>query len=103
VTEAYNGGMMLLLDYDIESEKLLSLEVLKHQETYNYGGYATEEWFTQRFAEKSVARDLKVVKLAAREPQDIAVITGATITTAAIVDGVNRGFHVFRKHKEGNR
>jgi len=103
VTKAYNGSIVLLLDYDIAAEKLLSLEVLEHQETYNYGGYATEDWFTSRFSQKSVQEDLKVVKIAAREPCDIAVITGATITTDAIVDGVNRGLSVFREYKEGNR
>jgi electron transport complex protein RnfG len=82
-------------------DKLEGIKILEHNETYNYGGYAVEDWFLARFTDKGVEKDLKIVILAAKEPEDIVSLTGATITTVAIVEGVNKGIATYRNYKEG--
>ena len=54
-----------------------------------------------RFAQKNTSTDLRLTKIAARSEEEIVAVTGATITSQAVVDGVNAAFNVFRSYKEG--
>lgn len=98
----YNGLITLALTLDVIQDKLLAITILQHSETDTYGGYATQEWFLDRFADKDVYRDLKTVKMAAKAPEEIVAVTGATITSEGIVAGVNRGLRAYRKYKGEN-
>ncbi|NLZ39285.1 MAG: FMN-binding protein [Firmicutes bacterium] len=100
-TVGYNGLIRLQVKLDIQKQKLVDLKILSHQETDNYGGYAAEDWFMARFLEKSTATDLNLVKVMAQSKDEIVAVTGATITSQAIVDGVNAAFNAFRNYKEG--
>jgi Na+-translocating ferredoxin:NAD+ oxidoreductase RnfG subunit len=56
----------------------------------------------QRFSGKDASRDLSLVKVAAANAQEIVAVTGATITSQAVLDGVNQAFLTLRKFQEGN-
>ena len=91
--------MLVLIDY--EHESLTEVSILEHNETDNYGAYAAEDWFLARFQAKDANTDLRLVKIIAQQPEEIVAVTGATVTSQAIVDGVNAAFKVFRDFKEG--
>lgn len=96
----YNDHITVLAEFRLSEDKLKGIKILEHHETPNYGAYAAQEWFLKRFAGKSVAKDLKVVKLAAKEPEEIVCLTGATITTVSIVEGVNKGLAAYRSYRD---
>jgi Na+-translocating ferredoxin:NAD+ oxidoreductase RnfG subunit len=100
-TSGYKDNIKILAEFNLTEDSLSGIRIIEHHETYNYGGYAAEDWFLRRFEGKGVGKDLKIVKLAAKEPEDIVCLTGATITTAGIVDGVNKGLAAYRNYKEG--
>jgi len=100
-TEGYNGLITLLVLIDYEHESLTEVSILEHNETDNYGAYAAEDWFLARFQAKDANTDLRLVKIIAQQPEEIVAVTGATVTSQAIVDGVNAAFKVFRDFKEG--
>jgi len=102
-TKGYNEKITLLVVIDCKKEILSEVSILEHFETDNYGAYAAEDWFLARFQAKDVNKDLRVVKILAEQPEEIVAVTGATITSQAIVDGVNAAFKVFRDFKEGER
>ncbi|HHX73838.1 MAG TPA: hypothetical protein GX699_02900, partial [Firmicutes bacterium] len=63
-TQGYNGLIRLCATLDLQEQKIVAVNILEHQESANYGAYAAENWFRRRFAGKSVAKDLQVVKMA---------------------------------------
>lgn len=79
--------MMVIID--CEEDKIKSIEILEHNESHDYGDLVTEEWFLERFKEKSVCTPLNVVKMSSKKENQIVAITGATITSETVVKGVN--------------
>ena len=68
--------------------KITGLKVLNHGETPGLGANSTKPYFSNSFKNKSVASELT----AAKKPQgdnEVQALTSATVTTNAIVDGVN--------------
>jgi len=98
---AYNGPVTLALVIDGESGRSLGMRILRHEETEHYVRDMEREWFTGRFLDKSVSDYLQVVRVEARSERDIVSITGATITTEGIVNGVNAAFGMFREYVSG--
>ena len=54
-------------------------------------------WFTDRFAGKTAENYLKTVKLDSRSDDEVVIITGATVTTDGIVNGVNACMGVYQE------
>lgn len=85
-TDGYNENLIFLVA--IEKGQIVDFKVISHQETDDYGDYITEDWFEDRM-KVDCSQPLEVVKLAKEKPNQIVAITGATITTDAIVKGMN--------------
>ena len=94
----YNGPIEIALVIDGESGKSLGIRILKHMETDHYVRDMESGWFTERFSDKSAARYLQLVRLEAKNDNDIVCITGATVTTEGIVNGVNAAFGLFSEY-----
>ena len=85
-TMAYHDNMIFYVS--IERGVITDFKVISHEETEDYGGYIEEAWFEERM--KVPCYDsLELVKLSKEEDNEIVAITGATITTRGIVEGVN--------------
>ncbi len=98
---AYNGPVTLAVGIDREAGAILGMRIVEHMETEHYVRDMTSKWFTGRFRGKSTAACLELVRLAAARDNEIVAITGATVTTEAIVNGVNACVGVFRESALG--
>lgn len=83
----YNGPIEILAA--IEENKLIGIEILEHIETPDYSEGLTEAYFLDRFKNLGVSKYLKLAELDKENPEDIVQVTGATISSAAVVNGVN--------------
>ena len=81
----YGGAIEILVGVD-SNEKITGIEVLTHAETPGLGANLTNESFVTQFVGK--VGGINVQKSDA-SGNDIAAITGATITSQAVADGVN--------------
>lgn len=81
----YAGEIALFVGVDGEG-KVSGIQIISHSETPGLGANATADTFKDQFKGKSGT--LEVVKGEAKE-SEISAITGATITTKAVTDGVN--------------
>lgn len=77
-----------------------AINILNHSETPGLGAKSTEPEFYEQFNDKS-ALPLKVVKGAASNPDEIAAISGATITSGAVTNGVNAAVEYWNKNLKG--
>src|SRR5699024_8445982 len=95
----YGGEITMLVGISVEG-KVTGIEVVAHGETPGLGSHIGDADFKNQFQEKSVDEHLTVVKGGAAGEQDIEAISGATISSRAIVDGVNIAIDIFNKINE---
>lgn len=98
---AYNGPVSLSLVVDGAKGESVGIRIVEQQETPHYVRDMESDWFIGRFAGKSAKEYLKPARLAARDERDIVAITGATVTTEGIINGVNAAFGVYQEYVLG--
>lgn len=87
--KGYKGAMTISLGYSLEGETK-GMEVLVNNETAGLGALASEAGFKNQFADKVVEK-FEYTKSGAAADNQIDALSGATITTSAVVDAVNAG------------
>jgi len=102
--KGYGGDIRLLVGLDVDG-KITGVKVLEHSETPGLGsqinevGYKeTEPAFLIQFKNKQ-AIDLVLIK--GKTQDNIQAITGATISSRAVMDAVKEGIEKFLKMKRG--
>lgn len=85
----YGGTVEILVGFGIEAKEITGVKVLNQSETPGLGANCTNAWFSERYIGKTAEQDLTVVKVETSSPAEVQAITAATITSAAITDGVN--------------
>lgn len=86
--EAYGGDISLMVGLDTEGT-IISIDIVKHNETPGLGAKADEPEFKSEFSGET-AMDLTVVKTTpSDDPGDISAISGATITSRSVTGAVN--------------
>jgi len=84
--KGYEGIIKMVAAIDMDG-KVIKYQILAHRETPGLGDKALEDKFINQFKGKEV-KDLEVVKVP--DPTKIQALTGATITTRAVTNGVKR-------------
>lgn len=97
----YNGPITLAVAVDSQAKATSGLVIVAHNETRHYVRGLEEAWFTSRFAEKAAGSLLRVVKLESHAPEEVVAITGATVTTQAVVNGVNAVLALYAEYALG--
>lgn len=85
----YNGPIDVLVAIDSENDELLGIQILRHVESPDYAEHIEKEWFLERFRNIVVDKYLNLVVLEKEKPEDIIQVTGATISSQAVVNAVN--------------
>ena len=98
---AYNGPVKLAVVIDGNSGLSLGVRILEHEETDHYVRDMESGWFTERFAGKDSSEYLALARLEARGDHDVVCITGATVTTEGVINGVNAAFGLYREYALG--
>lgn len=99
-SEGYGGDIQLAMGVK-DDGTLNGLSVLSISETAGLGMKADTDEFKNQFAGKNVEK-FEYTKNGATEENQIDVISGATITTNAMTNGVNAGLCAFQYEKGGN-
>ena len=94
------GGIVNFIVGVTKDGGVKAINILNHSETPGLGARSTEPEFYGQFADKKVL-PLKVVKGEASNPDEIAAISGATITSNAVTSGVNAAVEYWSKHLKG--
>lgn len=94
----YRSAIDLFIVIDGEKNEMLGIRVLQHDETPLYGGDSlTKDWFLTRFNNKSAGMYLNRVALESSQPNDIIQITCATVSSQAVINGVNAAMGTYRE------
>ena len=93
-TKSYGGPLQFIAGIT------KAINILSHSDTPGLGARSTEPEFYGQFNDKTQL-PLKVVKNGASNPDEIAAISGATITSTAVTDGVNAAVDYWSKNLKG--
>mgnify|MGYP000297486222 CR=1 FL=1 len=92
-TNGYGGEIQFMVGISTEG-RITGFKVLSHTESPGLGANSEKSYFTDSFIGKSAGGSLT----SAKEPKadnEVQALTSATITTNAIVDGVNKVLDVY--------
>ena len=84
-TTGYGGDIAMMVGFDVEAT-VQGIEILSHSETAGLGAKITEDGFKSQFKGKNPI--LQVVKNATDSESEITAITGATISSRGIAEGI---------------
>ncbi len=99
-SEGYGGDIQFAMGVK-DDNTVNGISILSIAETAGLGMKADTDEFKAQFAEKNVEK-FEYTKNGATEDGQIDAISGATITTNAMVNGVNAGLCAFTYEKGGN-
>jgi len=85
----YQGEIVIMAGLDSKLEKILAIEILESVETPGLGGMIKEDDFKNQFKSLSILPEISMVKEETRFPNEIQAITGATVSSKAVVRILN--------------
>lgn len=101
VTPKGFGGLINIMVGISSDGKIGGIKILSHGETPGLGANATNISFYGQYKDKSTKSKLEVVKTGASKENQIQAITGATITSRAVTNGVNEAIDFFASNLKG--
>ena len=90
------GGAIDMMVGVLDDGIISSVKVVSHSETAGLGAKAQEPKFASQFAGKTGEKAISVIKSGTPKEHEIVAISGATITSTAVKDGVNAAMSVVR-------
>lgn len=90
--KGYKGEVGVMMGVDVEKKAITGISIVTHTETPGLGAKITESAFTDPFKDKSLEKDLA--------KDQINSLSGATISTNAVLAAVNSGRQTFEKYKD---
>lgn len=97
IPNGYAGVVEVMIGINAEGT-ITGVNVGNHNETPGLGAKATDEAFKSQYTGKSSETDVKVIKSGVPAEDEIAAISGATITSKAVTDGVNEAIRYFNEN-----
>ncbi|MDI6601124.1 MAG: RnfABCDGE type electron transport complex subunit G [Thermoanaerobacteraceae bacterium] len=77
--------------------KLTGINIVNHSETPGLGAKAQDPEWQGQFKGKTADMELKLVKRPVSSPEEVEALTGATITSTAVTNGVQTAIETFKK------
>ena len=100
-SEGYGGDIQFAMGVQ-DDGTLNGISILSISETAGLGMRATTDDFKNQFKDKNVEK-FTYTKTGATSDDEIDALSGATITTNAMTNGVNAGLAAFRYEKGGSQ
>ncbi|MGB2705774.1 MAG: FMN-binding protein [Candidatus Omnitrophota bacterium] len=95
----YQGVIKIMAGIKTDLETLVGIEILESQETPGLGQEITTDKFTSQFKDLKVAPAITYLKnIKPTKPNEIQAITGATISSRAVVTILNEKIKVIKEH-----
>ena len=100
ISEGFKDDIKILLTIDINNDSIKKVNIVEEDESEGYGSYISKDWFQKRFSGITIDKKLEIVKMSAKEKNQIVAVTGATESSEAVVNAVNLGLDNYNKIKK---
>lgn len=95
----YNGPVDVFTAFDNQGD-IKKVRVINHEETMDYAEHIESEWFLDRFTSVESNKFLNLVVLEKENPEDIIQVTGATISSKAVINAVNASLGAYNYYND---
>ncbi len=95
--QGYQGTIKIMAVADKNFEKLLGIEIIESQETPGLGAKINESFFKNQFKGVSIRTSIEYTKGEVTSDNQIKAITGATISSASVVNILNKRIAEIKK------
>jgi len=85
----YEGVIKTLVVMDNDKKQIAGIHILEQSDTPDYADPIMESWFTDRFKNLGLFEYLNRVVLDPEKPNDIVQVTGASVSSQAVINNVN--------------
>jgi electron transport complex protein RnfG len=99
-TSGFGGKIEMMVGIGSD-DTVKGIEILSHSETAGLGAKATSSDFKDRF--KGKKPNLTVVKTQTESVEQVQAITGATVTSRAVSDGIRNAYEIVKETKGGDK
>ncbi len=97
----FQGKIRLICGLSADLEKILALEILDQVETPGLGTVITEPRYTEQFINLQTSPTIEIIKgVEPSKPTEVQAITGATISSKAVVAIINSGIKKMKKLRD---
>jgi Na+-translocating ferredoxin:NAD+ oxidoreductase RnfG subunit len=86
----------------IKDSKIINVRIITNNESEDYGKYIENEWFLDRL-KLSIKNRLEIVKIVKEKENEVVAVTGATISSQAMVDGINDCINNYKEIKNESK
>ena len=93
-TQGFGGDLKVLVGFNATGN-ILGYTILSTSETPGLGAKAQDQPFISQYNGKSIDNEIIVSKSSTGAENEIVAISGATITSQAVTDGINLAVEVF--------
>jgi len=100
-SKGYGGAVESMVGISKDG-KITGVDIGNHSETPGLGSKATEPLFKNQYLDKDVSNALLVVKGSTKNDNEISAISGATITSNGVTNGVNAAIKIYNEKILGN-
>ena len=100
--KGYGGDVEVMTGISRDG-KITGVILLDHEETPGLGANAEKEEFRAQFLQDVPETLLKLVKYQAPQPGEVEAMTGASMTSRAVMNAVNEAIQQYRNIPEGDK
>lgn len=95
ITKGFHGPIEIMVGISLD-EKITGMSIVNHSETPGLGSKIEKNNFSDLFRDKSSKEDLKLVKTPPSADNEIQGISGASISSTAVIKGVNEAISYYK-------
>ncbi len=95
----FGGAIDMIVGIDGEG-KVTGIHIVNHAETPGLGSKANEPKFKEQYNGKTTKNPLGVIKSGTPKENEVVAISGATITSNAVTQGVNMAIKIYKQKIE---
>jgi|GEM_PF-372643 electron transport complex protein RnfG len=92
----YGGDVVVMTAVDLETDRIYGVRVTQHKETPGVGSRAADPVYLKRYQKLPINQEIRLT----RDGGQVDALSGATRSSTAIADGVNRAAQFVLKHEE---
>lgn len=93
----YQGEILIIAGLEPGLDKIIGIEVLESVETPGLGGMIQSDDFKGAFKSLSTTPKINLVKRTPEQPNEVQAITGATVSSKAVLNILNEKIAVVKK------
>lgn len=99
-SKGFHGDIQTIVAISSKGQ-VTGIKIASHTETPGVGSKVEKTDFTDKFKNKNIQDGLKLTKVASANANEVQGVTGATVSSTAVVGGVNKAIEFYNNNLKG--